>query len=611
MNKSICIFLSLLCILHSETFEQHGKIEKVTLYRGQALVKRTVTVSTTPGQHQLIINDLPATIQSKSLFANASNDINIRSVRYTTAITADFPQETFRQLSNEQQELEKKVRLHQHQQNFIRTQEQYLAGLKNYTITATKGDIQKGSLNPTSMAEMLNYIFKESKRLNDEKLAISEQMISLKKQIAFIKNKMRQVSGQNSKEVKKAVIFFEKKNNGSNSQIHLNYLVNNATWSPAYNVRTRSSEKTINIEYNALVQQTSGENWDNVELTLSTASVEMSADAPALSIMSLELQNNTSAWTNDQVISNYTQFKNEQAKILKSRSKLTRSQQQQSNNNLNATSNNIQVLELLGSNQFRRQKMRTESVLTVHYSILGKVSIASRSDQQMVEIKNLTLGKEQYNITIPLLSEYVYRKAKITNSYESALLEGKANIYLNSQFVGHSFVPMTAKGQKFTIGLGIDTQLRASRELLSKKEYVQRGNKVITVSYRLSFENFKENVVPVRIYDRIPKSNENLNVVFKSATELSKETRYQKISKGHGILRWDVNIPEGKKLQTPYNIDYTLQLEFEKGMAVVAPFLQNQNKYQQKQRRKKYNKSMLEQNMLEEDFLETEIFEQH
>merc|ERR1711976_110303 len=97
--------------------------------------------------------------------------------------------------------------------------------------------------------------------------------------------------------------------------------------------------------------------------------------------------------------------------------------------------NNMQVLELLGSSQFRPQKVRSKSVLTVHYKIPGKVSIASRSDQQMVEIKKLSLEKEQYNVTIPLLSQYVYRKAKITNSYEIALLEGKANIYLNGEFV--------------------------------------------------------------------------------------------------------------------------------------------------------------------------------
>ncbi|BBM84787.1 mucoidy inhibitor MuiA family protein [Candidatus Uabimicrobium amorphum] len=608
--KNTCIFLLLICSIFCEKFEQHGKIEQVTLYRGQALIKRVATVNVSPGQHQLIINNLPTTIQPKSLFANASDDVNIRSVRYTTTLTEDFPQETFRELSNKVQELEKKVRHHQHQQRFILSQEQYLAGLKNYNITATKGDIHKGSLNPSAMAEMMSYIFKESKRLSEQKLQVNEQLLAIQKQMAFVKEKMRQISGQNSKEVKKAIIFFEKKSSTQNSQIHLNYLVSNATWSPAYNVRTKNKDKRIGIEYNALVQQTSGESWEEVDLTLSTASVEMSADAPALSIMSLELQKNGGNWSSEQVISNYTQLKNQQAQILETRSQLTRSQQQQSNTNLNETSNNMQVLELLGSKQFRPQKMRTKSVLTVHYKIPGKVSIASRSDQQMVEIKKLSLEKEQYNVTIPLLSQYVYRKAKITNSYEIALLEGKANIYLNGEFVGHSFVPMTAKGQKFSIGLGIDTQLRASRELLSKKEYVERGNKVVTVAYRLSFENFKESVVPVRIYDRIPKSNENLNVIFKSKTELSKETRYQKISKNYGILRWDLDIPQGENLQTPYNIDYTIQLEFEKGMSIAVPFMQNQ--YQKKKYpRKQRSKRMLEQNMLEEDFLEDEVFEFH
>jgi len=59
-----------------------GDIEAVTVYRGQALVTRSLDLDFEPGIHEVVVGDLPAHIVQGSLHAEAGADVSIRSVRY-------------------------------------------------------------------------------------------------------------------------------------------------------------------------------------------------------------------------------------------------------------------------------------------------------------------------------------------------------------------------------------------------------------------------------------------------------------------------------------------------------------------------------------------------
>ena len=58
-----------------------GKVTRVTLYRGQALITRAISLSGTPGSRELIVTDLPPNIVDGSLFAEAPDKIVVRAVR--------------------------------------------------------------------------------------------------------------------------------------------------------------------------------------------------------------------------------------------------------------------------------------------------------------------------------------------------------------------------------------------------------------------------------------------------------------------------------------------------------------------------------------------------
>jgi hypothetical protein len=78
------------------------------------------------------------------------------------------------------------------------------------------------------------------------------------------------------------------------SSILLKYLVNEAKWFPSYDIRAKNVESPVAITYKANVSQQSGEDWENVELTISSADPSIGGERPSLKTWVLGFNNSYS-----------------------------------------------------------------------------------------------------------------------------------------------------------------------------------------------------------------------------------------------------------------------------------------------------------------------------
>ena len=116
------------------------------------------------------------------------------------------------------------------------------------------------------------------------------------------------------------------------------------------------------------------------------------------------------------------------------------------------------------------------------------------------------LDSEFYHVATPVLTSYVFREAELLNDSGQDLLAGPITVYLDGRYVGRTEIPTVARGEVFVVGFGADPQLRARRELAEKSEGTQGGNRELSITYRLVVENFKQDAMAVRIFDRLPHS---------------------------------------------------------------------------------------------------------
>ena len=371
--------------------------------------------------------------------------------------------------------------------------------------------------------------------------------------------------------LRQAIVFLEKAG-PEDSSIELSYLVGNATWEPTYNLRADGDLNAVNVEYAAIAQQMSGEDWDNVTLTLSTAAARMVATGPTLAPMTISLTPQHQPLESTALRGRYEDTRKHQELLQRSDGRAEQTRTQWGWNWAAQAGQNIELA--VGADRLhllRDDRVETAAGLSVNYRLPGKVSLASRRDSQMVEIARLTLPATFYYEAVPLLSEQVHRYAELTNTSELSLLEGRSHMYLDGDYVGRGLMSMVARGQKLTVGFGVEPQLRAWREFVDKDERIQGGNRNINMTFRLVLDNYADRDIDLRVLDRIPPSREDLRVTLEDLEDpLSTDAEYVRALKPRGILRWDITIEAGAAANTARIIDYSYMLEFDRNLHIAT-----------------------------------------
>ena len=76
--------------------------------------------------------------------------------------------------------------------------------------------------------------------------------------------------------------------NATKGKLLLSYWMNNAGWNPSYNARVSDITEPLKLEYQALVYQTTGEDWEDVGLSIATGTPSKNRSKPQLQPWSLD-----------------------------------------------------------------------------------------------------------------------------------------------------------------------------------------------------------------------------------------------------------------------------------------------------------------------------------
>jgi hypothetical protein len=245
---------------------------------------------------------------------------------------------------------------------------------------------------------------------------------------------------------------------------------------------------------------------------------------------------------------------------------------------LNDVAYGLQQLEINGDattlSVLRNETSDGDNGPSLNYELRGGVSLASRSDQQMVRIMQTDMDSRFYHVAVPMLTPHVFREAELKSSGDEDLLAGSITVYLDGRFVGQGEIPTVARGQTFVVGFGADPQLRARRELADKQDGVQGGNRETRFDYRIVVENFSNAVTPLRVIDRIPhaENGEDIRVTLgKTNDPISEDKLYQREERPVGILRWDVEVPANAAGESARLVEYQYTIEYDRQYVVSLP----------------------------------------
>ncbi|MEM9715283.1 MAG: DUF4139 domain-containing protein [Pseudomonadota bacterium] len=313
-----------------------------------------------------------------------------------------------------------------------------------------------------------------------------------------------------------------------------------ASWSPRYRLDLdyEAMEGALSLMRQAFIEQATGLNWEDAQVTLSTASPSQRTNAPLPREMLLGLIENG---YNAPKISRDFASQELSTMAEPAIAMLTEGE-----------AASIALPQPVGAGQ------------PVEYSLPNPVNLPSSfNGGAVVEIDRIeapvTLFAEAVatrDTTAMLATDYTYDRGGL-------LLAGPTQIFHNGAFIGQGRLPEIASGDEAKIGLGPLKSVLVTHRVISREDG-DRGLITSTNAREVRTETEIVNLtgfdVPLRLYDVLPVSEEeDLNV-----TEVSNPRPDLRDVEGRrGVLQWNVDLTPGATEIVQFGYDLAWPKDFE------------------------------------------------
>jgi uncharacterized protein (TIGR02231 family) len=543
-----------------------GEVAEVTAYRDKALVTRVVKVEGAQGLMELVVSDLPEHVIPATLAAEARGNSTVHSVTYRTRAVSGSDRPEVRDLDDKIAAMRKQLKEIEAYEQLLKKKEGIITNLETFTASTEKTELQQGVLKFQELKQLTDYGLTKHQEYVKEGLDLQDRRTAAEKQLGLLERGRAEVTKSYSREQREALVHLTK-DSAQPTTVTLRSLVNNVSWSPQYNLRAAEARDSVRVAYNALVRQMSGEDWTGAQLTLSTAQPSFSAEPPLLEPLTVILgavQVLEEQAVRDLIAANVRQRTSKQVAVQ---------QRPQVQADLNAYAGQLQLLEWTQREAAikagRRGARRVEGV-SATYKLPQPVSLASRTDEQILQIATAEVSCRFHHMAAPVLTDFVYEEAAATNTSSYVFLPGLYDSYLNGEFVGKGELELIAGGEEFKAGFGVDPQVQVTKELVSKTERTEGGNRVSEYEYKLKIANFRDKGIALRLVDRIPYSERSSIKVqlLEGKSELSKDAQYRDTGYKKGLLRWDLSVPASAVNDKSMAVTYKFSVAHERGKAI-------------------------------------------
>lgn len=309
---------------------------------------------------------------------------------------------------------------------------------------------------------------------------------------------------------------------GKTAKVELTYLVGGASWTPAYDARADEANGAVELSTWATVKQSTGEDWKDAKLLLSTAVPSQNATPPELKklvVSALERQ--------------------PEKKVLVRRDEM------------------VEHAAVGGESQAAGNGLSARAQgLSVQLQVPDRGTVVGDGTPMRLFVAKTRLKAAFTLRAIPRLQAYVFRVADVTNQAPFPLLPGLLDAYRTTGFIARYPIDRVAEGGPLTLTFGAEDTVRLKRvvvEELKRDVGLFNGKKRFSYSYRFELANYGKAGADVEVAEGLPVSE--LDDV--SVSVEPKTTPGYKLDATDGIAKWKVALKPGEKknVELFYKVD--------------------------------------------------------
>lgn len=597
MKKLIILFIFPLTIIAQKPIFVKATVKSATVYFNAAELSQSVSVNLPKGSSEIVIKNVADYLNESTIQIGAPASITILSVQFSNKYMSEFEIDeknpAIKKVRDSIDFVKKTIKL---TENSRETDEKAIELLnKNQQVW--------GSNNGLNVAELTKMVTYYKQTLNSLKSNIDEynlKITTLSEQLTNLENKLQTNTEKEEKSSKGKLILQVMNEVAGTADLTVNYITNNATWKPFYDLRTNNVSEPINMMYKAQVSQNTGVDWKKVKLTLSSGNPNQNNAAPEVNSWFLKYKNESQL---DQVVVQaYGTEKRQQGRVSAitssgipdSTSKLEEvvirgtastkktkkplyvingvvsSENSMKDLNPNAIKsmnvlNREQATAAYGSDgengvilittkQMTDYTNIAENELNVSFDIDIPYDVLSNGKVHSVALKEIKLPATYEYYAAPRIEKDAFLTAKVIDYASFNLLPGEANIVFEGLYVGKTFINANATSDTLTLSMGRDKKIAVKREKVADKSGVKflSSKKEQTFTYDIIIRNNKKDAIEIVIKDQYPLSTEEA-----IETELLESSGAQKNTET-GILTWKLNLKpaETRKLRLSYKVRY-------------------------------------------------------
>jgi len=507
--------------LRATDLDASSAVDAVTVYPDGANVTRIITLDLPSGDNTLVAKDFPLTLDPSSLRVEGEagakltiGAIDARPPRAVPPVNQSEIDKRIETLKDERGNLQGAIASAEARRKFA----------ERFAETSPAGLGEKGEARPLAEWRAAFAAVADEVAAADTAIRDAERkQRDLDREIARLESD-RTIKPPAKLEVRIDLATAA----ATKATLRVTYAVRNARWTPLYDARLDTGAKdrkpAIELVRRAEITQSTGEDWSNVTLGVSTVRVAHGGNAPELKSLIVQ----------------YPQIPRPAmlggaADNARARSAMAPAPASEPAENFAKRAEEQQTTVEIGGFQ-------------ATFKIPGRVSLSASEGAKSLRISTASIAPDLVIRSAPVVDPTAFLEASFVQSEDAPLLPGRISIYRDGVFVGRGRMAAAGKDETVRLGFGADDKVKIERAVVKRNEgsagLIVTTSKTDERSFKTTVRNGHDFAIKVAIEDQLPVS-ENEDIVVEMLPSTTPPTATNLRDK-RGVLEWAFEAKPGE-----------------------------------------------------------------
>lgn len=472
--------ISLLHVMAADERPVSSTVTSAKVFLSGAQITRKASARIPSGTSTYVFTGLAQGVDPKSIQVSGKGGFTILSVNHRINYLTESPKKKeIEDLQAKIKKLEKDWAFEKAMQDVWVNEEQVLG--KNAAVGG-----QQNGLTATQLTAVNDYIRQRLITTKTNWLAQQEKLTAIQQEKEKLVQQMQQYQAQAPRPTSEVVVEISSTVEVGAS-FALSYFVGNAGWTPAYDLRAIGVGKPIELLMKAQVTNNTGEDWDKVELSLSSGNPTLGGVMPTLSPWTLYMP---------QIMRTEGG-----GRVMKQKATMDAAP------SMNSDASGAYDMEERSASFFPANTIQSHAT-TFEFVISTPFTVPSDGSPHMIGVQSQEIAATYKHYATPKREKDAFLYARTTGWEDLNLLPGDANVFFEGTFVGQSYLQLDVPKDTLEISLGRDKGIvveRVKRKTTNEKATIG-SKRTITIGWDITVRNTKGTPIDLEVRDQYPLS---------------------------------------------------------------------------------------------------------